>query len=92
MDFIIRTPLPTSFVSVGAATSELIKNNISGVVGSLDNFGTDTSNQYFNEFAIVQSHSFAMGTEFGIGINFPYKVQTVPIDSFQGIYFNHFVF
>ena len=86
MDFVIRTPLPNSFVNIGAASLELIQNNVSGVVGSLDNFGTDTSNRYFNEFSIVQSHSFAMDTEFGIGTNYPFKVQTVPIDSFQGIF------
>ena len=84
VNFVIRTPLPDSFVSINSASLDLIQNNVSGVVGSLDNFGTDASNRYFNEFKIVQSHSFAMGTEFGIGENYPYKVQTVPIDSFQG--------
>ena len=84
VDFVIRTPLPNSFVSIGAASLDLIQNNVSGVVGSLDSFGTDASNRYLNEFSIVQSHSFAMGTEFGIGERYPFKVQTVPIDSFQG--------
>ena len=84
VNFIIRTPQQNSFVSLGVASLELIKHNVSGVIGSLDDFATDTSNRHFNEFKIVQSHSFAMNNKFGIGENYPYKVQTVPIDSFQG--------
>lgn len=57
---------------------------VDGVVGSLDNFHTKISNQYLNDVEIVQSHSMAQGTEFGIAEDFPYKVQTLPIESYQG--------
>ena len=87
VNFVIRTPFADSVIKINSASLDLIENNVSGVVGSLDNFGTDASNRYFNEFKIVQSHSLAMGTEFGIGENYPFKVQTVPIDSFQGSLF-----
>ena len=39
---------------------------------------------FLNDVALVQSHSMARGSEFGEGKLYPYKVQTVPIDSFEG--------
>lgn len=82
--FVIRTPYANKFSSVFQATQDLVSNKVLGVVGTLDNYGTDISNNLLTENTIVQSHSMAMGTEFGIGEDYPYKVQTVPIDSFQG--------
>lgn len=83
--FVIRTPYANKFSSIFQATQDLVNNKGLGVVGSLDNYGTDISDNLLTENIIVQSHSMAMGTEFGIGGDYPYKVQTVPIDSFQGM-------
>ena len=84
IQYVIRSPVAHSFVSISSSSSQLVENNVTGVVGSLDNYGTDISNRYFEEFKITQSHSMAMGTEFVLGDTYPFKVQTVPVDSFQG--------
>ena len=84
IEYVIRSPFPEKYTSVISATVDLIKNKVSSVVGSLDNFGTEASNKFLNDFALVQSHSMAMSSDFGVGKSYPYKIQTVPVDSFEG--------
>ena len=86
VEYVIRTPVSTSFVSIGTSSLDLINHKVLGVVGSLDNFGMDSCSRYFAEYGIVQSQSMAMDTGFGVGISYPFKISTVPIDSFQGIH------
>ena len=89
VNFIIRTPLPNKLSSIYENLQSFISNKVSGVVGSLDDFGTDISLQVLQEHQIVQSHSMAMDTSFGVGETYPYKVQVVPIWSFQGMVLQH---
>lgn len=58
---------------------------VSGIVGSLPNIETMASNRMAVDPKICQVHSFADETELGLGHDYPYKSQTVPIMSYEGM-------
>ena len=69
-------------------SSSFIRNNPIGVdviLGAGNDIETVQTNQILNYFKIVQLHTVAMTTDLGIGQNYPYKVQTTPIISYQGL-------
>ena len=84
VSFVVRTSYATKSISTTQNTIDLINRNVQGVVGSLDNFKSVAASQLLNDANLVLSLSYAQGTEFGIGQDFPFKVSTVPIDSFKG--------
>lgn len=57
---------------------------IVGVVNGLTNLEVTLDNELFKDHALVQSHSMAQDSNLGTANSFPYKVQTVPLDSFEG--------
>lgn len=72
--------------------STFIRNNPVGVdviLGAGDNVETEQTNQVLNYFKIVQLHTVATSTDLGVGQNYPYKVQTTPIISYQGMVLQH---
>lgn len=76
-----------TFRSGGTYFSHAGATGVDAVVGGLSNLATIGSNYYFSgeTVKILQIHSFANATELGVGADFPYKVQTTPIESFQGM-------
>lgn len=73
-------------------SSSFIRNNPIGVdvvLGAGDDIETVQTNQVLNYFKIVQLHTVAVTTDLGIGVNYPYKVQTTPIISYQGLVLQH---
>jgi hypothetical protein len=60
-------------------------NGVDLVVGAGNNKETLAQDQFFVQRKILQIHTVANDTQFGIGTLFPYKIQTVPVESFQGM-------
>jgi Receptor family ligand binding region/7 transmembrane sweet-taste receptor of 3 GCPR len=74
------------------SSSSFIRNNPIGVdviLGAGNDIETVQTNQVLNYFKIVQLHTVAMTTDLGIGQNYPFKVQTTPIISYQGLALQH---
>ncbi len=65
------------------------KKGVDAVIGSGTDDVTETSNLVFPNYGVVQLHTRAMDTKHGYGNIYPYKVQTTPIDSFQGMVWQH---
>jgi len=61
------------------------KHRIVGAVSALPYIETSTIDKIFSEYKIVTAHSVATNTDFGDGSLYEYKVQTSPLDSFQGM-------
>jgi ABC-type branched-subunit amino acid transport system substrate-binding protein len=73
-----------------SGTKDLIENVFGGtgvhvVIGGGDNTETSASNMLLGSHRTVQIHTRAMDTQFGDGSLYQYKIQTVPVDSFQGM-------
>lgn len=72
--------------------STFIRDNPIGVdviLGAGNDDETEQINQVLNHFRIVQLHTVATSTILGVGQNFPYKVQTTPIISYEGMVLQH---
>lgn len=55
------------------------------VVSAAENIETMAALKMFEAYRVVQIHALAQDTLLGSGTDYPYKIQTVPIDSFQGM-------
>jgi hypothetical protein len=78
------------FASAVKSSEYLISKAFSGtgvdvVVNAAGDVETEAALKMFEAEKLVQVHALAQATELGSGDNFPYKVQVVPIDSFQGM-------
>lgn len=77
------------FAGAVTAAQNLVESfystGVYGVVCGLPNLETMAADQLFRDHKIVQAHSMATDTNLGFGDTFPYKIQTCPIDSFQGM-------
>jgi gamma-aminobutyric acid type B receptor len=62
---------------------------VDAVVGAGNDVETKCSDQLFAELKMVQVHTVSMDTDLGVGQTYPYKIQTVPIESFQGMVWQH---
>jgi hypothetical protein len=58
------------------------------VIGTGDAIETECLNQYFNQKRIIQIHTSNTDAQLATGALYQYKLQTTPVDSFQGnVYF-----
>jgi len=83
-------------VTFSGTATDYFSNSLVGVdavVGGLGNQATIGSNMYFSGSTVklLQISSFADATELGIGTDFPYKVQTTAIASFEGMVLQNFL-
>ena len=72
------------------AAGYLVKDAFSGtgvdfVVSAGENVETMAALKMFEAYRTVQIHALAQDTLLGSGTDYPFKIQTVPIDSFQGM-------
>jgi hypothetical protein len=92
----------SSFSESIYSTDELLHNvfgtssaigdiHINGIIGGNENMETMASNMMLNDFNTVQLHTRAQDVDFGDGSKYRYKVQTCPIDSFQGMVLQHII-
>jgi ABC-type branched-subunit amino acid transport system substrate-binding protein len=58
---------------------------LSAVVGSGNDEETSASHMLLQGYNVMQLHTRAMNVEFGNGLKYPFKIQTTPVDSFQGM-------
>jgi len=58
---------------------------VHAVVGAGNNVETMASNQMLKSHKIIEIHTVASDAALGDGVTYPYKLQTTPIDSFQGM-------
>lgn len=75
---------PNNFMDASVDASEMAPKII-GAVGALPTSATSSIDQVFADTETVMVHSFASDTDFGNGLKYPFKVQTCPVDSFQGM-------
>jgi hypothetical protein len=54
------------------------------VVGAGDDIQTIAMNQIFNGRKLIQVHTLAQASQLAVGASYPYKIATVPVESFQG--------
>jgi ABC-type branched-subunit amino acid transport system substrate-binding protein len=72
--------------------STFIRNNPVGVdviLGAGNDVETEQTNQVLNYFKIVQLHTVATSTDLGVGQDYPYKIQTTPIISYEAMVLQH---
>ena len=62
------------------------------VVSAGGNVETEAATSYFADFKIAQIHTVSTDTALNFGASFPYKLQTTPVDSFEGIGYNKFIY
>ena len=55
------------------------------VVGAGSNIETTGMDQFFNGRQLIQVHTVANDPQLQVGANYPYKIATIPISSFEGI-------
>lgn len=75
--------------AVGSLEKAFFGSGVHAIVGALPNLETEAANQMAINGKVVQVHAAAMDTDLGNGGKYPYKMQTVPIDSFQGMVIQH---
>jgi hypothetical protein len=72
------------------ATSSIRQpNGVDALVGALGDEETMISNRFMAHYRLNQVHALSTATELGIGSSYPYKAQTTPIDSYQGMVWQH---
>jgi len=57
------------------------------VVGARDDVETVAMNQILTGKNLIQVHTVAQDTQLGVGASFPNKIGTLPVDSFQGMFY-----
>ena len=69
-----------SIINLVESSPEII-----GIVGTLGNEARKSLDLTLNDYGIVMAHSLATDTDLGDSSTYKYKVQTCPIDSYQGM-------
>ncbi len=64
---------------------EAFASGVDIVIGQGNDVETFVSNKYFQDLKLPQIHTLAQDTMFGIGDDFPYKIQTVIVETYQGM-------
>ena len=66
-------------------------NGVDIVVGGMGNVETMTHDGIFGDRKLIQLHTLANDTRLGSGDDFPYKLGTTPVESYQGMVFQQIV-
>ena len=85
LKYIIRSGI--GFGAAASAALDISSNypEIIGAVAGVRSIEIDAIDRTWAEKKIVLAHAMGQDTAFGDGNVYPYKVQTCPIDSFQGM-------
>jgi hypothetical protein len=79
--------LAASFQNYGKPSTRYVSGTNIGVdvvVGAGSNLETTGMDQFFNGRQIVHVHTVANDPQLQIGANYPYKIASVPINSYEG--------
>lgn len=83
IDYVVRGG--NGALAASLAVEELLENSIVGAINALPNVEASVTTKLLCDVSVMSVNSMATETMFGIGQEYPYKAQVIPIDSYLGM-------